>query len=276
MSTAIVTDSTADIPWELAASHHIKIVPAILIIDGKSVEDGTGITRKEFYERLPTLETPPTTATPSAGTFEKIYDELFCNGFQKIISIHVSSFLSGIFSTAQIAAKAFNNKVSVIDSKQLSLGIGFQVLAAAEAIASGLPLDKVLQEVESVRQRVRVIAMLDTLEYVRRSGRVSWARARIGSLLRIKPFLEVKNGQVYSLGQTRTRRRGINHLIGLYKKIGATEKLALLHTNAETDARQMILKLGQSFPEPPMIVNVTTIIGTHVGPNGLGIAAVVK
>lgn len=276
MSIAVVTDSTADISMELAASLHINIVPAILIIDGKSMEDGTGITRREFYERLPTMETPPTTATPSAGTFEKIYKGLFDTGFQEIISIHVSSLLSGIYTTAQLAAQAFNNKVSVIDSEQLSLGLGFQVLAAAEAIAGGASLEKVLQELESVRQRVRVVAMLDTLEYVRRSGRVSWARAKIGSLLRIKPFLEVKDGLVHSLGQTRTRQRGINHLLELFRKIGAIDKLAILHTNAEEDAHDIILKLGHSFLDTPMIINVTTIVGAHVGPNGLGFAAVVK
>jgi DegV family protein with EDD domain len=118
--------------------------------------------------------------------------------------------------------------------------------------------------------------MLDTLEYVRRSGRVSWARARIGSLLNIKPFLEVKNGQVLSRGQVRTRKKGLEYLIEIFEKTGAVEKLAILHTNAEEEAQQFLSRLDINLPEPPMIVNVTTIVGTHVGPNGLGFSAVTE
>jgi len=276
MSIAIVTDSTSDIPSELAKQYHIHIVPAILVIDGKSYEDGIGITRKELYERLPHMDTPPTTATPSAGTFQKLYEKLFKDGYQSIISIHVASLLSGIYNTAQIAAQTFNNKVWVIDSHQLSAGLGFQVLAAAEAVTKGDSLKKVLSVIENVRLRIKVVAMLDTLEYVRRSGRVSWAKARIGSLLDIKPFLEVKEGQIINLGQARTRRKGINHLIELCHRVGDVEKLAVLHTNAEDEAQQMLNQLKDIYSESPLVINVTTIVGTHVGPNGLGFAVVKK
>jgi DegV family protein with EDD domain len=276
MSIAIVTDSTADIPTGLVEQKSINVIPAILIIDGKSLEDGTGITRQEFYEQMPAMPVPPTTATPSAGAFQKVYETLLQEGYQSILSIHVSSLLSGIVSTAQMAAQAFDQRVRVLDSGQLSMGLGYQVLAAAEAAAKGLSIDKVLQEVTYVRQRVRVIAMLDTLEYVRRSGRVTWARARIGSLLRIKPFLEVKDGHVLSLGQARTRKKGVDHLINLYNKLGEIKKMTILHTNAEAEAQQLLAKLNTALPELPLVVNVTTIVGTHVGPNGLGFAAVVK
>jgi len=276
MRIAIVTDSTADIPSDLTNKYQIEVVPAILVIDGLSREDGKGLSRREFYERMPSMETPPTTATPSAGTFQRVYENLFQQGFDSIISIHVSSLLSGIYGTAQMAAQTFQNRIKVIDSGQLSLGLGFQALAAAAAVAQGASLEKSLQQVENVRQRMRVIAMLDTLEYVRRSGRVSWARARIGSLLRIKPFLEIKDGQILSLGQARTRKKGISHLTKLLKQVGPLEKLALLHTNAADDAKKLWAELEISLPQPPLIVNVTTIVGAHVGPNGLGFAAVVK
>jgi DegV family protein with EDD domain len=276
MSIAIVTDSTADIPRELAEQYQIKTVPAILVMDGVSMEDGAGITRQEFYKQLPYLEKPPSTATPSAGTFEKLYRQLIAEGFQKIISIHVSSLLSGIFATAQLAAKSFEDRITVIDSGQISLGLGFQAISASEGIRAGLSVESILQKVEDVRKRIRVIAMLDTLEYVRRSGRVSWARARIGALLDIKPFLEIREGRVLSLGQARTRQRGIKHLLELYKSLGTIERLGILHSNAEQDARELLSKLGTSLIHNPIIVNVTTIIGTHVGPNGLGFAAILK
>lgn len=276
MTIAIVTDSTSDIPDTLRQQHAIRVIPAILVVNGRSYEDGKGLTREEFYAQMPFMETPPTTATPAVGVFQQMYESIFNTGIQSIISIHVSSMLSGIYNTAHMAAKAFKDRITVIDSGQLSLGLGYQVLAAAEGAARGFSTSRIIQEVENVRQRVRVIAMLDTLEYVRRSGRVSWARARIGSLLQIKPLVEVKEGKVLSLGQIRSRKKGIEYLLNSIKKIGALEKLTILHTNAETDANEIAAMMDDATPESPMVVNVTTIVGTHVGPNGLGFAAVTK
>jgi DegV family protein with EDD domain len=276
MSIAIVTDSTADVPQGLAETFHIHVVPAILVIEGQSYEDGRGMTREQFYERLPDMQQLPSTGTPSAGTFEKLYRQLFDQGAEQIISIHIASRLSGICNTAQLAAQSFEQHVKVIDSQSLSMGIGFQVLAAAEAAAQNKSLEKILDLIESTRRRIRLIAMLNTLEYIHRSGRVGWARARIGSLLRIKPFVEVKDGQVLNLGQTRTRRKGIAHLEQFLRDLGEIEQLAILHTNAEADARSFLESIHWQQTTNPEIINVTTIIGTHVGPNGLGFAVVVK
>ncbi len=276
MTIATVTDSTADLPNDLVENYNINIIPAILIIDGKSMVDGKGISREDFYSRLPSMKLLPTTATPSVGTFENIYKQLLGSGFQSIVSIHVSSKLSGIYNAAKTAAQSFRDCVHVVDSGSLSLGLGYQVLAAAEAAAKGFPLDGIIREVERIRQQVRVVAMLDTLDYVRRSGRVSWAKARFSTLLNLKPFLEIKEGQVLNLGQVRTRRKGINGLIHMFTKTGAIEKLTILHTNAEKDAQELLSRLKLTLVEPPLIVNVTTIVGTHIGPNALGFAAVRK
>jgi len=276
MTTAIVTDSTSDLPNDLITKKSINVIPAILIINGKSLEDGSGITRRQFYEQIPEMKTPPTTATPSAGTFHEVYERLLQEGYESIISVHVSNSLSGIFNTAELAAKRFDGRVTVFDSGQLTLGLGFQVLAAAEAALSGRGPDQIKSIIEDVRERIRVFAMLDTLEYVRRSGRVSWARARIGSFFRIKPFLEVKDGQVYSRGQARTRKKGVQQLLTMFHKFGPVEKLAVLHTNAKDEAQLLLDTLNKKLEENPLIVNVTTIIGTHVGPNGLGFALVLE
>ncbi len=276
MKIAIVTDSTADVPTALAEKLNIQVVPAILMIAGQSYEDGHGFTRQEFYERLPEMNPLPTTGTPSVGAFESVYQNLFDQGYQQIFSIHVASLLSGILTTAKLAAQNFEERVYVIDSQSLSMGIGFQVLAAAEAAAQHLPINQIIAHIEEIRQKTRLFAMLDTLEYVHRSGRVGWARARIGSVLRIKPFVEVIDGQVSNMGQARTRRKGIAHLKGLLQEQGGLERLAILHTNAEADALTFLQNLDWELPADPLIVNVTTIIGTHVGPNGLGFAAVLK
>jgi DegV family protein with EDD domain len=276
MNIALVTDSTADIPVDLTKAHQIHVVPNLVVIDGKSLEDGKTISRQEFYERLPFMKSTPTTASASSGSFMQLYEKLFQEGVQRIISIHISSQLSGVFNAACAAAQSFAERVLVIDSQQMTLGLGFQVLAAAEAAASGATVDEILRLITNVRQRIRVVAMLDTLEYVRRSGRVSWARARLGNLLHIKPFLEVKDGHVLSLGEARTRVKGIERFKQFILETGPLERLAILHTNAEADAYQILKELNLDLPTPPLVVHVTTVIGVHVGPNGLGFAALTK
>lgn len=276
MSIAIVTDSTCDIPQNLIRKYDIHVVPNILVINDRSIEDNEGFSRERFYTELPEMEPLPTTSTASSGAFGAVYEDVLHDPVTKVISIHAASLLSGIYNAASLAAQAFGKAVQVIDSQQVSLGLGFQVLAAAEAMTEGLPLEEILQRVEEVRQRVRFIAMLDTLEYLRRSGRVSWARASLISLLQIKPFIELRDGVVHRRGEVRTRKQGINRLLEMLWGLYPWERLAILHSNAEADARQLLEDLHPDMPTQPLIVNVTTIIGTHVGPNGLGFVAVVK
>ena len=274
MKIGLVTDSTSDLPADLVMQHNIEVVPAILIMGDKTYTDGEGISRQEFYRRLPDLPVPPTTASPSVGSFIERYERLFRGGIDRILSIHAPNALSGIFNAARLAAETFGEKVHVLDSGQVTLGLGFQVLMAAEAIARGAVLDDVLSLVASLRERVRVVALLDTLEYIRRSGRVSWVGARIGELLNLKLLIELRQGIVERLGQVRTRAQGIVHLTEILQSWGPLERLAVLHTNAEAAARQLLADIKPNLPIPPLVINVTTIIGTHVGPNGLGFAAV--
>lgn len=259
---------------DTAERYQIHVVPNIIIINGESLQDGVDITREEFYEKLVVMKALPTTATASSGVYQQLYERLLAQGARHILSIHASSLLSGIFNAAHIAAQDYPGQVTVIDSQQLSLGLGFQVLEAARAAARGETSPAILAFLEDVRQRVRVIAMLDTLEYIHRSGRVSWARARLGNLLRIKPFVEVKNGNVLSLGETRTYQRGLARLRELLLKQGPIERLAILHTNAEEQARRFLSNLPRPIPENPFLVNVTSVIGTHTGPNGIGFSVV--
>ncbi|HJW89339.1 MAG TPA: DegV family protein [Anaerolineales bacterium] len=276
MRIAIVTDSTADIPYDLADQLQIHVVPNILMIDGKSIEDGRDFSRQEFYTRLPEMTTLPTTGAASIGTYLHMYESLFQQGYEYILSIHASSLLSGIFNSASAAAQSFGERVRVVDSKQVTLALGFQVLAAVEAVAVGLALEKVIQRVLEMQPWVRMVAMIDTLEYLKRSGRVSWAIAGLGSLLKIKQFVEVKDGVVHRIGESRTRSKGIARLVEILHSQGSLERLAILHTNAENDARQILENLTVKLSMEPLVVNVTTVLGTHVGPNGLGFAAVLE
>lgn len=273
---AIVTDSTADIPDELLAEYEIHMVNNYVILAGKSLEDRKDISREEFYTALPNLKEFPTTATAPVGIYQELYERLLSQGKEFILSIHTSSRLSGILNAASAAANAFAERVRVIDSLSVSMGLGFQVIAAAEAAREGANVEAILERLAELRKRIKLIAMLDTLEYIHRSGRVSWARARLGEILRIKPFLEVLNGQVLSLGESRTYQKGFQRLVELLQHFSPFEKIAILHTNAEDRARQLIEEVRDILPSQVFTVNVTTVIGSHVGPNGLGFTAILK
>ena len=279
MKVGIVTDSTCDIPAHVAEQNEIEVVPSILIIDGKEYADGKGITREEYYNRLPSIQTAPTTAAPSIGDFSSRYDSLLTHGCDHIISIHAAGTLTATVNSARQAAQEFPDKITVIDSYSLSLGLGFQVLAAAEA-AQEDGLDAALAAVESTRNRLHVIAALDTMDYLRRSGRVPAAVTFFSGILNIKPMVELTEGRLKPIGAARTTKQSGQRVLDLLLENGKLERLAILHTNAEPRARELLNNLmqqaSQSVPRDILMVNVTTIIGTHVGPNGLGFAVVKK
>jgi DegV family protein with EDD domain len=274
MRIGFVTDSTVDLPPEIVARYEISVVANIMVIDGKSLRDGVDITREEFYNRLPAMKTLPTTATAASGIYSNLYEERLSQGCDHVFSIHPPTSLSGIFNAASVAAEAFPGRVSVVDSGQISLGLGLQVLEAAKAAEAGQTVEDIQHMLEVFRPKARLVAMLDTLEYIHRSGRVSWAKARLGNLLRVKPFIELKEGTVNSLGEVRTRSKGLLRLRALLTEMGPLRALGIVHINAEDDARQFVAELDLN--EQPMIVFVTSILGAHVGPNALGFAGIVR
>jgi DegV family protein with EDD domain len=276
VSIAIVTDSTSDISAKLAQQKDIYVIPAILVVNGQSLEDGVGISRQELYSQLPFMKASPTTAAPSSGTFQRLYEELIKKGADDIISIHVSSLLSGMVNTAKVAARSIGQHVHVVDSCHVTMGLGYQVLAAAQAAKAGQTVEEIQKKIEDIYQRTHLIAMLDTLEYAFRSGRISWARSSLSALLQLRPFLGVKDGKVIRLGETRTRKKGIERLYHMLAELGPLEQLAILHSNAEADALRMIENFKSAVKQHPLVVNVTSIIGVHVGPNGLGFVAITQ
>ena len=278
MKLGIVTDSTCDIPKYLIDQHELEVVPALLVLDGKEYADGISISREDFYKRLPSLQTQPTTAAPSIGDFSAPYERLLTRGCDHILSIHAAGALTTIINSARQAAHDFPNKITIVDSLSLSLGLGFQVLAAAEAAENGL--QAALHAIESTRKRLHVFAALDTMENLKRSGRVPGVVAALGSILSIKPLIELTNAEVKAIGAVRTTKQGNERMLKLLLEAGALERLAILHTGAEPRAREFLntvmQQASQSVPRDILMVNVTTVIGTHVGPNGLGFASVRK
>ena len=278
MKLGFVTDSTCDIPQFLIEQHEIEVIPCVLVIDGKEYVDGKDITREEFYGQLPSRKTQPTTAAPSIGDFSTRYESLLTGGCDHILSIHAAGALTSILNIARQAAGEFMDRVTCIDSKSLSLGLGFQVLAAAEAAELGR--QAALDAVKSTHRRLQVFAALDTMEYLKRSGRVPATVAMLGSLLSIKPLIELTDGEVKAIGAARTTSQANKRMSKFLLEGGSLEKLAILHTGAEARARdflnELMQKSSQSVPRDILMVNVTTVIGTHVGPNGLGFAAIRK
>ena len=276
MKLGIVTDSTSDLPQYLIDEHALEVIPTLLILNGKEYADGEGISRDEFYARLPGMKKPPTTAAPSIGEFTARYQKLFDLGCDHILSIHAAVQLTTIVNTARQAAAGFLDRVTILDSGSLSLGLGFQVLAAAEAAENGLKA--ALAAVASTRERIKVFAALDTMNNLRHSGRVPYAVAALGGLLSIKPDIELAEGVVKPIGAVRTTRQANERMSSLMKAGGAMERLAILHTGAEKRAREflnrMMREISQSIPRDIMLLNVTPVIGTHVGPYGLGFAVV--
>lgn len=276
MRIAIATDSTADIPQNIISRYAIYQLPVFIVINGKSYRDSIDISRKSYYRQLPTYSPLPTTASPSVGDFVDLYQDIFSQGYAHILSIHISGTLSSVIQTAQTAAGELSEPITVFDSNHLSLGLGFQVIHAAIKAAEGQPLQQILEELKRMQEKIHLYAVLDTLEYVRKSGRVPWVQAQLGSLLPVKPLIQLKTGQVLSAGFARSRKRAFRQLREKLHQLGPFAYLGILHSNASQEAQDLLAGIQPPSEISPLIVNVTTSIGTHVGPRGIGFAAVVK
>jgi DegV family protein with EDD domain len=264
---AIVTDSTADVPLDEARALGITVIPAILTVEGQTFIDGESFSRTDLYQRMATLQGLPTTAVPSPARFASAYERLLSGGASSILSIHISEKLSGMLQTATQAAQDFGDRVRILDSHQLSLGIGFQAAVAGGSIQA------VTQVARLARDKVRLIAMLNTLEFVRRSGRVSWLRANLGELLNFKQLIEVVDGTIKRLDRVRTRPRALEALHAMATAWGPLHRLAILHTAVPEEAAVLSRELSHLSATAPLVVEVTTVIGAHVGPESIGLAA---
>jgi DegV family protein with EDD domain len=272
-----VTDSTCDIPPELVQKWGIGIVPAFVNYGGNSyADDGKELNREEFYVRLPTMTETPTTAAPPPGLAEKIIKETF-EGADHLFILTAPAALSGIYNSMRLGASSLpQDCVTLIDSGTVTMALGWQVLVGAEVGAETGDVDKVKDAISRVRAHQKLYAGLATMEFLRRSGRVSWALAGIGALLQIKPMLEVKDSEVLPLARVRTFGRVVQELLTLTRAQTPLDKLTILHANNPDGAQDMRDQLVDIAPADTLIINITTVIGTHTGPGALGIALVNK
>lgn len=278
MSIRIVTDSSCDLPQDLIQEWGISVVPLYINMDRHSYLDGVELSRQEFYERLPVLKTPATTSVPGIGAFIKVYEGLVTEGASSILSIHVSSNLSNVANVAKLAAQAFSPvPIIVVDGGQLSLGTGVLVLEAAQAAARGCDTSKIIAIVKEKTTRTYAYAVLDTLEYLRRSGRVSLLTSSLGSLLKIKPMLTLHDG-VIGQDKVRTWKGAMDRLLELAKRLGSLEQLALVHTHATERVIELYEHFKNILPVEKinLIEEVTPVIGAHFGPGAVGFICVTE
>jgi DegV family protein with EDD domain len=272
---SIVTDSTADIPDHLVEALGIQIVHDYINFGTESLRDQVDISRTKFYERLVAETELPTTASPSVGEFEAVFRQAGAPD-GPIISLHPPAGFSALCNTAILAARSFPEEtITVIDSGQVTMGLGWLVIAAARAAKAGASREQITQLVRDMMPRVHVFAALDTFEFLRRSGRVGWATSVVGTLLRIKPMIEVRDSHINALDRVRTGKRAMARLVALTQGLMPIESLAIMHTNWPEGAEELHSRLGDlDLQEDVFTVDVTPVIGVHVGPRGLGVAAV--
>jgi len=277
MAIRIVTDSTCDLPVSLIDGLGITVIPLYINIGDQGYLDGIDISRQEFYSQLADYPSHPTTGTPGTAAFTNAFDILVDEGVEEIISIHISEKLSATIDVARTAAREYQRaRVTVIDSGQLSIGTGFQVELAARMAIDGKPSDEIILALDNLRARTFVTARLNTLEFLRRSGRMNRFMTGLGSLIQLKPILTMRDGKPGS-DRVRTSIRAEKRLISLLEARIPLERFALVHTNAHVKAEAFKKKIEKYLPEGEIFsMDITPVIGAHLGPGAVGFAIVTK
>jgi len=269
----VVTDSSCDLPPELAASEGISIVPLTIRFGSEELVDGQDLTTSGFWQRCERSPQLPETAAPAPGAFEATFRDLAEKGADGIVCVNISSRLSATMQSAQVAASAVAGQVPVrvIDSRFASLGQGLLTLAAARMAAQGKGIDDVAGAVEDLIPRTKLLATLDTLENLKKGGRIGGAQAFIGTMLSIKPVIQVLDGAVEQESKQRTRARSLRYLADKVKEHGPVEGLSVMHGEAP-DLEEMLDLLGEVVPRAEILVgSIGPVIGTHAGPRAIGV-----
>jgi DegV family protein with EDD domain len=276
----IVTDSASDVPADVAAALQIGVVPIILEIDGVVHHEGVRLSRQQFYDDLPRYRDIPKTAAPSTEDFLDVYRAAHASGGDEVIAIILSKELSSLYSVAELAAQhaaAEGLRVHVVNSGWVAIGLGFLAIEAARLAQQGASARDILAMIEVLRKRMYVYALCDTLKYLRRGGRVNAITAGVGEFLQIKLVLEVRDSIVSQLDRVRTRSRGIERLIEVTRSHPRIRQLAVLHSGGDNAKDLELLKSRVRDLTPGVeqwVLEVTPVIGTHVGPMALGIGLI--
>ena len=271
----VVTDSVADIPAQIVQELGIVVVPAYIRFGSEEYRDAVDLSTDEFYRRLVKNSSPVTTSTPSPAAFAEIYDQL-AEQTDEVISVHLSAKFGALHNTALLGrdmAKKKGCRIEVIDTLAGIMGQGLIVIAAAESAQNGASLDKVVEVVHHIIPRVHVRMTFDTLEYLRRGGRVGKAQALMGSLLKINPILGIKDGEAYPFGKVRGRAQAIDYLYDFVGSFPHISRLAVEHATTPDEAEMLINRLDSLFPKERIYTSrVSPVVGAHVGPHVIAVS----
>ncbi len=276
MSVRILTDSTCDLPQEVISQLGISVIPLYIHFDNQDYLDGIDLSREDFFSQLSSFQISPTTAVPSDAKFHAMYDSLADEGASEVLSIHISGKLSAVVNVAQAAAKETTSvPVTVLDSRTLSMGTGFLVQEAARLARAGANVRDILDKLERLIKRIHVWAALDTLEFLKRSGRMNTVMAGLGELLQLKPLLKMYDG-VYGVERVRTRKNAIARLQQKLEEYGPFEQMVFIHTNAIDRAKALQNEAMHLLNEKTntWISTLNPVLGAHLGPGVVGFAAV--
>lgn len=277
----IVTDSSFHLPQAERVKHDITVVPLKAIFGTTVYRDEIDLTNEQFYQMLPNAESHPTTSQPSAGDFMQVYQPLLDAG-REIVSIHLPSKLSGTYASACAAKTELETQlkkalpITIVDTPWLSMALGLLVVAAAQAAEAGQSREQVLATINALIPKLNLIFVLDTLEYLKRGGRIGGARAMLGTLLSVKPMLEVKHGLVEPLEQPRSRAKAISRLLEIMEeRVGKNRPVhaSVLHAVSPVDAAELEKELRKRFDLKEFyMTEIGAVIGVHTGPNAVGLA----
>jgi DegV family protein with EDD domain len=275
MPVRIVTDSSCDLPEAACEELGIEVVPLSIRFGEREYVDRKELSVDAFWRELETSPVLPETAAPSVGAFEEVFRRLSEAGADGIVCINLSSRLSATMQSAEVAAKALDGRtpIEIVDSLSASMGIGNLVLYAARRARDGATVEEIVKEVEDRRDRQHVFATVDTLEYLRKGGRIGGAQAFLGSVLSIKPVISVVDGVVEPAGKVRTRSKAL-HAVVDHIPAGKVEMISVLHANAP-DIDEFLAMVEPKVPDAEVLVGIIgPVVGVHAGPRVIGVAYV--
>lgn len=274
MMVKIVTDSTCDIPADLLRELGVTVVPIYVVFGDKSYRDKLDLNEDEFYHKLTHDSLHPTTSVPTPKDFADVYNKL-ARDTDEIVSIHLTSKESGTFNAALLGKELVESKrcrIEVIDSQSVSLGLGLVVNEAAQAANCGAKLEHVVEHVRQAIPKVHLMILVDTLKYVVRGGRLNRAYGILGSALRVKPLLTLKEGDLSLVGVARTKTKAIERLYDFARGFPKVKDVAVAYTTGHDEAKAFADRLKALFPYVPLyLTRVGASLGTHAGPGGMGV-----
>ncbi len=278
MTVRIVTDSSCDLPQSMADALGITIVPLSIRFGDQEYIDRTTITADEFWAKVAASPVLPETAAPSPGQFEQAYRTLKAEGASAVVVIALSSDLSATMQSSELGARAVAGEIDVrvVDSRNATMGLGLIVLECAERAKAGASAEEIVALANSIAPRVRVYGALDTIENLKKGGRIGGAKALMASALSIKPIVQVADGLIGEAGKQRTRSKALAFLVDKVKEnAGNIQRLGLLHAQC-SDVEAVVAMIKEVYPHDFVVSDIGAVIGTHTGEGTMGVAFILN